>query len=207
MIKVVGMGPGSKDYVLPLAKKEIENARILIGGKRILADYANKNQEIFPITKDIESVVNFIKKNINSDIVVMVSGDPGYYSLLDTIRENFPQNLIKVIPGISSLQVAFARLNLPWHNAKFLSFHGRIPKDKDLIFEKDKILGLLTDGVYNSQKIAQVLENFNWNKNASFIVFERLSYDDEKITKMTLDEAKNSAPISHGVIIVYDEVV
>lgn len=206
MIKVVGVGPGSKDYVLPLAKREIENAKILIGGKRILTDYANENQEIFPITKDIEKVINFIKQNVAKDIVLTVSGDPGYYSLLDAIRENFPQNLIEVIPGISSLQVAFARLNLPWHNAKFLSFHGRIPKDEDLTFNKEKILGLLTDGIYNSKKIAEVLENFSWNKKANFIVFERLSYDDEKITKMTLEEAKNFTPISHGVIIVYDEV-
>lgn len=205
MIKVVGIGPGSKEYLLPLAKKEIENAKILVGGKRALADFSNKNQITFPITKDIDSAVEFIKKHTD-DIVVIVSGDPGYYSLLDTIIKNFPKNKIEVIPGISSLQVAFARLNLPWHHAKLLSFHGRIPKDEELIFEKNKILGMLTDNIYNSKKIAEVLFNFNWKENSNFIVFERLSYEDEKITSITLEEAKNSAPISCGVIIVYNEV-
>ena len=69
--------------------------------------------------------------------------------------------------------------------------------------KKNKILGILTDGVYHSKKIAEVLQDFNWDKNSQFIVFERLSYEDEKITKMTLEEAKNAEPISHGVIIVF----
>lgn len=205
MIKVVGIGPGSKEYILPLAKKEIENAKILVGGKRALTDFSNDNQITFPITKDIESAIEFIRKHID-DVTVMVSGDPGYYSLLDTIRKNFPQDKISVIPGVSSLQVAFARLNLPWHNAKLLSFHGRVPSDEELVFEENKMIGLLTDSVYNSKKIAEILSRFNWKKNSNFTVFERLSYDDEKITKMTLEEAKNFAPISSGVIIVYNEV-
>ncbi|MBP3721794.1 MAG: precorrin-6y C5,15-methyltransferase (decarboxylating) subunit CbiE [Selenomonadaceae bacterium] len=205
MIKVVGIGPGSKEYILPIAKKEIENAKILIGGKRALADFSNENQITFPITKDIDGAIEFIKKNTD-DVVVMVSGDPGYYSLLDTIIKNFPKDKIIVIPGISSLQVAFARLNLPWHHAKLLSFHGRIPKDDEMIFEENKILGMLTDNLYNSKKIAEVLLNFGWKKNTNFTVFERLSYEDEQVTNTTLEEAKNSAPISCGVIIVYNEV-
>lgn len=202
MIKIVGIGPGSKDYILPVAKKEIENAKILIGGKRALNDFANVNQKTFPITKDIDGVINFIK-NANEDVIVMVSGDPGYYSFLDTIKKNFDDNEILVIPGLSSIQIAFSRLNLPWHNAKLLSFHGRIPSNEKLIYEKNIPLGILTDSVYNSKKIAEVLLNFNYPENLNFTVFERLSYDDEKITKMSLIEAKNSESISHGVIIVY----
>lgn len=202
MIKIVGIGPGSKEYILPIAKKEIENAKILVGGRRALADFAQNFQKKFPITKDIDAVLDFIKK-APEDIVVMVSGDPGYYSLLDRIRKNFSNDEILVIPGLSSVQVAFARLNLPWHNAKLLSFHGRVPKKEDLAFEEEKILGILTDGIYNSKKIAEILIDFGWNKNANISIFERLSYEDEKITKTTLEKAKNSEPISHGVIIVY----
>ena len=202
MIKIVGIGPGSKDYILPIAKREIENAKILIGSKRALKDFANVNQKTFSITKDIAGVIDFIK-NANDDVVVMVSGDPGYYSFLDTVKKFFYDDEILVIPGISSLQVAFSRLNLPWHNAKLLSFHGRIPSNEKLVFEKNVPLGMLTDGVYNSKKIAEVLISFGYPKDLNFVVFERLSYDDEKTTRMSLIEANNSESISHGVIIVY----
>ena len=100
--------------------------------------------------------------------------------------------------------MAFSKINLPWHDAKMLSFHGRVPQDEDLEFENNKILGMLTDGVYHSRKIAEILLNFNWNQKSKFIVFERLSYENEKITAMTLEEALNGEPISHGVIIVYE---
>jgi len=202
MIKIVGIGPGNPDYILPIASKEIESAKFLVGGKRALKTFAKEGQQTFPITSDIDSVIRFISEH-NDNLCVLVSGDPGFYSLLDIIKSKFTDGEIKVIPGISSLQMAFAKINLPWHHATLLSFHGRTPGNRELEYEKNKILGILTDGVYHSKKIAEVLQDFNWEKNSKFIVFERLSYEDEKITKMTLEEAKNAEPISHGVIIVF----
>ena len=202
MIKIVGIGPGNPDYILPIASKEIESAKFLVGGKRALKTFAREGQQTFPITSDIDSVIRFISEH-NDNLCVLVSGDPGFYSLLDIIKSKFNDSEIEVIPGISSLQMAFAKINLPWHHATLLSFHGRTPGNGELEFEKNKILGILTDGVYHSKKIAEVLQDFNWEKNSKFIVFERLSYEDEKITKMTLDEARNAEPISHGVIIVF----
>ena len=79
----------------------------------------------------------FIGENLaRQDVVVMVSGDPGYYSLLDALRRGFPQEAIQVIPGISSFQLAFARLALPWHEAELLSFHGRVPAEGKLTYSK-----------------------------------------------------------------------
>ena len=69
-----------------------------------------------------------------------MSGDPGYYSLLDALKRDFPSGLIEVIPGLSAMQLAFARLALPWHEASLLSFHGRRPDDKELIYSKGRIL-------------------------------------------------------------------
>ena len=37
-IIVVGIGPGDPAYLLPKAQKIIENAHIIVGGKRALAD-------------------------------------------------------------------------------------------------------------------------------------------------------------------------
>lgn len=47
------------------------------------------------------------------DVVVMVSGDPGYYSLLPWLKKRFPEHPIEVIPGISSVQACFALVKEP----------------------------------------------------------------------------------------------
>lgn len=202
-IIVVGIGPGSPDYILPIARQTINNAKVIVGGRRALAEYASAEQQQKIVASDIESVLSFIEMELDtSDVVVMVSGDPGYYSLLDAIRGRFAAELIQVIPGISSMQLAFARIGLPWHDADLVSFHGRQPEASAIVFSAGKILGMLTDTVNNSQTIASKLLSCGWHDADEIYICTRLSYEDENITSCTLGEAAQNSPISSGVLIV-----
>ena len=204
-IRVIGIGPGSPDYLLPAAAKAIENAKVLVGGRRALGQYArlDGSQHTFPITNDIPAVMDFIKHELAaSDVGVLVSGDPGYYSLLDALRREYPAEQIEVIPGLSSMQLAFARLALPWHGACFLSFHGRRPEQEELCYRPGRILGLLTDGKYNSRSIAQILMEAGWPGETRLSILLRLSYPDEEVITTTLNEASKMAEKSHGILII-----
>ena len=154
-IIVAGIGPGNPAYLLPKAQNTIANARILVGGRRALEDFAHPAAKTCAIGADIPGVLAFICTSLaENDVVVMVSGDPGYYSLLDALRRTFPLDQIEVIPGISSLQLAFSRLALPWHNARLLSFHGREPLPEELFRAPGAVLGMLTDGRRDSFRTA-----------------------------------------------------
>ena len=202
-IIVAGIGPGSIDYISPIALKTIKSAKVLVGGKRALSYFATDNQISCSITSDILAVVNFIKTQIkNNDIVVMASGDPGYYSILDTLRREFSSTIIKVIPSISSMQLAFARLSLSWYNATLLSFHGRRPTDEQLCYSPGKIIGMLTDGEYNSHTIPPILISNGWQRNSKLTICSRLSYDDEQIIETTLESALELEVVKHCVLIV-----
>lgn len=202
-IIVAGIGPGAREYVVPKALKAIENAKVLVGGSRALADFAREGQKTFAIKVDIKAVMNFIGEELKqNDVVVMVSGDPGYYSLLSSLRKIFSIEQIKVIPGLSSMQVAFAKIALPWQEASLLSFHGRVPKDEDLVYVKGRIIGMLTDNKFNSGRIAEYLIERGWDKNARAYICSRLSYPDEKIACLSLEEAQTKEIVSHCVMIV-----
>ena len=202
-IIVAGIGPGAREYVVPKALKAIENAKVLVGGSRALADFAREGQKTFAIKADIKAVMNFIGEELKqNDVVVMVSGDPGYYSLLSSLRKNFSLEQIKVIPGLSSMQVAFAKIALPWQEASLLSFHGRVPKDEDLVYVKGRIIGMLTDNKFNSGRIAEYLIERGWDKNARAYICSRLSYPDEKIACLSLEDAQTKEIASHCVMIV-----
>ena len=203
-IIVVGIGPGHPDYILPAALAAIRRAAVLVGGRRILKDFAKDGQRTFPVTADITGVIDFIREELKTkDVTVTVSGDPGYYSLLDTLRREFSADIIDVLPGISSLQAAFARLALPWHDARLVSLHGRDAEDSALL--RGAPLGMLTDGKNNSRTIAARLLSLDWQEGDIMYVCERLSYEDEKITRLSLGEAANTPPIGHGVIVVVGE--
>jgi len=202
-IIVAGIGPGAKNFITPAALEKIQNAKFLVGGKRALAEFSTQNQETCAITKDLNAVINFVREKILiSEVVVMVSGDPCYYSILDLLRKNFQPEIIEVIPSISAMQLAFAKLALSWHNATLLSFHGRKPSDADLKFRQGKILGMLTDNEFNSATISEILLQNGWSENSNIAICARLSYPDEKIICTTLGAAVKMEAVKNCILIV-----
>ena len=202
-IIVAGIGPGAKSYITPAALEKIKSAKFLVGGRRALSEFANSMQETCAITKDLDAVINFISEKILIDeVVVMASGDPGYYSILDFLRKHFEPSKIEVIPSISSMQLAFAKLALSWHSATLASFHGRRPSDEVLKFEPEKVLGLLTDNEFNSVTISEILLQHDWDKNSNVAICEKLSYPDEKISCTKLIDAVKMNPVKNCILIV-----
>ena len=202
-IIVAGIGPGHPDYVLPAALRVIREAKVLVGGSRALSDFAQEGQRTMTIRGDIPAVLAFIREALSeSSVVVMVSGDPGYYSLLDALRREFDEDCLSVIPGISSVQFAFARLALPWHDVSLLSFHGRRPSDAELAYAPGRIIGMLTDTKNSSRTIPELLIEMGWPEDAQAAICSRLSYEDERIVRTTLAGAVTEKEETHCVMVV-----
>ena len=202
-IIVAGIGPGAKSYITPAALEKIQTAKFSVGGRRALAEFSTPNQITCAITKDLDAVIKFIQEKILIDeVVVMASGDPGYYSILELLRKNFEPSTIEVIPSISSMQLAFAKLALSWYSATLLSFHGRKPSDADLKFQPQKILGMLTDNEFNSATISEILLQKGWSESSNIAICARLSYPDEKITCTTLGAAAKMEAVKNCILIV-----
>ena len=202
-IVVVGIGPGAPQYLLPAAREVIERGKVLVGGRRALESYARPGAVTQAITADLQEVMAFIAEwRLTEDVVVLVSGDPGYYSLLPALRRCFPARLLRVIPGISSMQLAFARLALPWQDARLVSLHGRAPQEEDLVYRAGALLGCLTDGAYNSRSVAALLLEKGWPPEAKLYVCARLSYEDESVAETTLGEAAAAEGVGHCILVV-----
>ena len=204
-IIVVGAGPGNPDYMLPAARKAVEHTSVLVAGKRLLDAYTREGQTTFAVTADIDGVLDFIRAKVRyHDVVVLVSGDPGYFSLLDALRRSFPQDMLQVIPGISAMQFAFARLALPWHEARLVSLHGREPREEQLIWRPGAVIGILTDREHTPQRVAAQLFAEGWPPAARLYICERLSYEDETITQTTLGHV-SKAPAAVSCILIAED--
>ena len=125
-ILIIGVGPGAREYVLPVALKRIKNANCLIGARRALDLFPEFKKEKICFDGRLSRVIPYLKKHReDKKIAVLVSGDPGLYSLAQTIAKQFKNNEYEVISGISSLQIAFARIGESWQDVKIISLHGR----------------------------------------------------------------------------------
>lgn len=200
---VVGMGPGAPEYMLPAAMDALAEATVLVGGKRALDSYAKPGQKTYAITGDIRGTLAFTRRELEkTDVCVLVSGDPGYYSLLDALRIEFPSECLQIIPGLSAMQLAFARLALPWHDAEFLSFHGREPGQGKLAYAPGRLLGMLTDGEHTSHTIPRALMAQGWPGEARLHICQRLSYPDEEIFHTQLSASAFLPEMAHGILVV-----
>lgn len=202
-IIVTGIGPGSKDFILPRALKAIEQAHYLVGGRRALSDYAREGQETYPVTGKLSLLAEWLEKAVAvDDVVVMVSGDPGFYSLLPWLKKKFSTCPIEVIPGISSVQAAFCLIGEPWQGALWLSFHGRIPEEQATTYQKGKKLAFLTDYEHNPAFIAGYLIRQGWPENTRAAACEHISYENQHVSESSLTEMTGLDGFGESVMVV-----
>jgi len=123
-LHIVGTGPGGEGFLTAEARELIASCRVAAGGRRSL-ELAPAGAETFEIGADLEAARDFIAGRLTEgDVCVLVSGDPGCYSLLGYITSHFRAD-IRVAPGISAVQAMAAQLRQPWHDWRLVSLHGR----------------------------------------------------------------------------------
>ncbi|MFW5790688.1 MAG: precorrin-6y C5,15-methyltransferase (decarboxylating) subunit CbiE [Bacillota bacterium] len=205
-VSILGIGPGSKDYLLNITERKIKEADTLIGSSRALGLFSDLNKETLEITGNLKEVREFIAANYrHKKVAVMVSGDPGLFSLMNYLKKEFQKDIFEVIPGISSLQLAAARLKMRWDDLEILSLHGSPINEQflELVSSKSKI-GLFTDQNSSPDRIAQFLiENNIKNKEAA--VCEDLSYSSENLIKGSLEKIIAQEYSDLNVMVIYDE--
>lgn len=107
-----------------------------------------------------------------------------------------------MIPGISSVQSAFALITEPWQGALWLSFHGRIPDDEQLRYEKGKKMAFLTDYEHNPSYIAKYLIKKGWPKETRAAACEHISYETQHINTGMLKEITMLDGFGESVLVV-----
>jgi precorrin-6Y C5,15-methyltransferase (decarboxylating) len=196
-IYVVGTGPGSKDYITPAAEKAVKDADILMGGKKALSLFSNEKPKK-TIGSDVDKAINYIAQNRNQNIAVLTSGDPGFYSILALISKNFPKEDIEAIPGISSIQLCFAKLKEHWHDAKFISLHGR--GMENISFPEEGKFVILTDKSSTPDKVARHLLKRGLEGNA--MVCDSLCQPSEAVLELNLEEITGADFSGNCVMVV-----
>lgn len=201
---IVGVGPGAEGYILPVARKIIEEADCLAGAPRHLELFRCLGKEEVVLTGHFAEVISFIKKNKNKKkLVVLVSGDPGMYSLLGRIQQILAPQEYSVIPGISTVQLAFARIGESWQDAKIVSLHGRKNANLAGIVKTTNKLFLFTDSNFPPQNLAVSLLK-SGVENKRVVVLENLSYPNERIIDTNLKHLSKMKGFGLCAVIIED---
>lgn len=188
-ISVVSMGPGNIRFMLQEAIFRLQGSELVIGSFRQVEDVKSllDSKTKLCIYKKIQEILELVQEYPEEKISILVSGDSGYYSLVPYLKQKLEEEF-DIIPGISSFQYLFSKLGENWQEYQLASVHGRDFDYSDALRnEAIKGLVLLTDDVQNPYEIAKKLVD-DKIKNIECIVGENLSYDEERITRVDLEE-------------------
>lgn len=124
-ITVVGTGTGA-----PAPPDALDGADLVVGGRRHL-DAAGLPASVDrivlgPLAPALDAVREYVDKERR--VVVLASGDPGFFGIVRALAERFGPERLDVRPGVSSVATAFARIGLTWDDAVVVSAHGRDPR-------------------------------------------------------------------------------
>ena len=203
-VLIVGCGPGLKAYISPKALYNVKKADILVGSRRLLKLFPGVDAEKIILEKNYTVLVNRIADwSSTKQVVVLVSGDPCFFSYSRLIIKKLGRESCIIIPGISSIQLAFAAIGESWDDACFVSLHGRDSEYTQLIksVREHAKIGILTDHNNTPAFIARQLLA-GGIRNRQMFVCENLSLPEERILETNLASAVNIKTTGATVVII-----
>lgn len=122
LITVVGTGTGA-----PVRQDVLAGAALVVGARRHLdavpLPEGAERLVLGPLGPALDTIAGYV--GAARPVVVLASGDPGFFGIVRALAERFGSGLLDVRPGVSSVATAFARIGLSWDDAVVVSAHGR----------------------------------------------------------------------------------
>ncbi|MGD9819211.1 MAG: precorrin-6y C5,15-methyltransferase (decarboxylating) subunit CbiE [Desulfomonilaceae bacterium] len=204
-IKIIGCGPGDRSYLTYAATMAIDSSDVIVGSGKLLDMFPESMAQRIPLDKNLSQTVDRISELPDGrNVAVLVTGDPGLFSLANLVIKKFGAESCEIIPGISSVQVAFARLGMSWDDAKLISAHKQVPDVNlpDVLKQHGKVAIFAS----NDNTARWVRSSFSGAmKNPVIVVCENLTLVDEKITWLGVDALQELRISSSTIIILLDK--
>jgi cobalt-precorrin-7 (C5)-methyltransferase len=220
-VYVVGVGPGSPDYITKIVEAIIHSSDVVVGYKYTLKTIKKLllGKEVYEITMQTqEEVYQKVQKNLGKKILVVpFTGDVNFSEseVVDRLIEIFGD--IQIVPGISSIQVAASRAKVPLDKSKIITMHISTSIER----EKIELQKALLDGFnvvlvprpwpkdpskhFMPSEIALYLKKNGFDtKKLKIHVFENLTTDKEAVFVGMVSELEKKE-FSDLSVMVFDQ--
>ncbi|WP_354643490.1 precorrin-6y C5,15-methyltransferase (decarboxylating) subunit CbiE [Kitasatospora camelliae] len=130
--------------------------------------------------------------------VVVAEGDPGFFGVVRTLRRPEFGLELEVLPAVSSVAVAFARVGMAWEDAQVVSAHGgRLRRAANVCRANPKV-AVLTTADAGPSELALMLRDVH----RTFVVCEALGTPEEDVTVLTSDRVPDHDWRDPSVVLV-----
>ena len=191
-VYIIGVAFGGPTSLLPKIHRLVNEAEMVFGGKRLLDMFPSSSGQKIVIKNNLDKTADLIEVNLGQKrMVVLASGDPGFYGIARYLTGKLGKDAFEIIPNVSAMQLAFARIKESWDDAILASVHSRPIEDIiDMVRSSHKI-GIFTDDKHTPGKIAGVLQGRGID-NCRAYVCQDLGSEQENIIATDLYSLKKA---------------
>lgn len=184
-IQVVGVGLDGAAGLSPALQALIAAATLLVGSDRHLSyfpHYSGQRLLLQDLSQAMRQLHQQLHTHPESQIVVLVSGDPLFFGLGRLLLQEFPPEHLTFHPHLSAVQLAFNRIKIPWQDAQIISAHGRSLEELTQVLQQGGAkIAVLTDPTHTPAAIARLILALDLPTAYQFWVCENLGGPEERV--------------------------
>lgn len=128
--RLIGVLDNGAEGLSAQALRHVQEADVVIGGQRTLALFAAQlrpHAQTYDLSARLAQVPGWIEqaRAAGQKTVVLATGDPLCHGIGKYLSDKLGRDALAVLPNVSTLQLACARLRLPWQDAAICSVHSK----------------------------------------------------------------------------------
>jgi precorrin-6Y C5,15-methyltransferase (decarboxylating) len=186
-INIIGIGDDGAEGLTAAARRLIDTAELLIGDDATLARVPKAKAQRLAIGTNLDEALSRITQARGQRIVVLASGDPLFYGVARFLCDKLGKDRFDVLPHVSSMQLAFARVKESWEDA-YLTNLANYPLAG--VVEKLRVAeraGLFTTEECPPSAVAKALLDRGIDYFSAYVC-ENLGSPDERVTQGSLTD-------------------
>lgn len=146
-LDIIGIGEDGVNGLSASAVEVLSNAQVIIGGERHHSLAPNQTAERISWPSPFNAMIDEIKTHRGKHIVVLVTGDPLWFSVGARILKAIPKEEVRFFPQLSAFQWAACRMGWSLADVETVTVHGRAasqilphlaPNVRMLVLAKDR---------------------------------------------------------------------
>jgi precorrin-6Y C5,15-methyltransferase (decarboxylating) len=200
-ICIVGIGDDGVEGLTASTVAIIKQTDLLVGPSRLTESFQSDVGEAWDPGSDYDSLAVRLDSNIDQKIVVLAAGDPLFYGTARFLCDRIGKSRIRVIPNVSTMQLAFARVKENWDEAYLTDLGNQTIDHVVQKIRSAERVGVFTTSENTPQSLAAALLAARIDYFTAYVC-ENLGSPDERVISGSLEEVAEQSFESLNVMIL-----
>ena len=197
--RLIGVLDNGAEGLSAQALRHVREADVVIGGQRTLALFAAQlrpQAQTHDLGARLAQVPGWIEqaRAAGHKTVVLATGDPLCHGIGKYLSDKLGRDALAVLPNVSTLQLACARLRLPWQDAAICSVHSKDAGEWTpgagpghglyallQALGRHHLIGLFTSPENTPARVARMLQSEGLDAHWRMAVVEKILQADERV--------------------------